>query len=426
MSKTEVSEDVVVEVAGLSKIFKDFWGRPKAKAVNGIDFKVRKGEVFGLLGPNGSGKSTTIKMLLGLLYPSSGALQVFNASPRDVKTKERIGYLPEETYLYKYLTARETVDFFGSMFQLPRNERKKRTEQLLKMVGLKNSDTRPVGEFSKGMARRVGLAQALINDPDLIILDEPTSGLDPIGCREVKNLIKTLASRGKTVILSSHLLADVEDVVDRVVVLYGGQVRAHGTIDELLLVEEKTKIVTPRLSKNVLDRVLKILHEEYSADEMDVSHPRLGLESFFLDVVKRARSESIETSGAETGDVADYLKGGEEKISEMAESLKDEDLSDEEKNNQREELEEHNASAKLSSMALNEEDEDEEEEEAVKVKAEPDVPAVAVEDKLEALTHDEDEDDEVVGNETQGETLAEDSADISDASDKLKKMFGGK
>ncbi len=302
-------KDVVIEAVGLTKSFKDFWGRPKAKAVNDISFEVKKGEVFGLLGPNGSGKSTTIKMLLGLLYPSRGALQVFGKSPRDVKVKQRIGYLPEETYLYKYLSAHETVDFFGALFQLSREDRKKRTQQLIEMVGLKNAGKRAVGEYSKGMARRVGLAQALINDPDLIILDEPTSGLDPIGCREVKNLIKTLAQRGKTVILSSHLLADVQDVVDRVVVLYGGQIRAQGTIDELLLVENKTKIVTPRMSKETLDRVLKILHEEYSPEQLELSHPKLDLETFFLDVVNRARKEDVHTAGAQAGDFADYLKG---------------------------------------------------------------------------------------------------------------------
>ena len=261
-----MSDEIIIEAVGLSKIFKDFWGRPKAKAVNGIDFQVKKGEVFGLLGPNGSGKSTTIKMLLGLLYPTRGALQIFDKSPRDVKTKQRIGYLPEDTYLYKYLTAGETVDFFGSLFQLPADERKKRTQQLLEMVGLKMPANAPSENSPKGMARRIGLAQALVNDPDLIILDEPTSGLDPVGCRDVKNLILELKNRGKTVILSSHLLADVEDVVDRVIVLYGGKVQAEGTIDKLLTVDEKTKIVTPHLKKETLDRVLKILNEECAGD----------------------------------------------------------------------------------------------------------------------------------------------------------------
>ena len=202
------SAEVVVSVRGLTKVFKDFWGRSKAHAVNDVDFDVKRGEVFGLLGPNGSGKSTTVKMLLGLLYPTKGHIEVFGQSPRHVQTKARIGYLPEESYLYRYLNSRETLDFFGNLFHLDKGDRDKRAEQLLEMVGLNQTRTRSVGEFSKGMQRRIGLAQALINDPDLIILDEPTAGLDPIGCREIKDLIIALAKRGKTVILSSHLLSD--------------------------------------------------------------------------------------------------------------------------------------------------------------------------------------------------------------------------
>ena len=407
MSETEN----VVEAAGLTKVFKDFWGRPKAKAVNGINFQVKKGEVFGLLGPNGSGKSTTIKMLLGLLYPSKGALQIFGKSPRDVKTKQRIGYLPEETYLYKYLSAHETIDFFGSLFQLSGSERKKRTQQLVDMVGLKNAGNRAVGEYSKGMARRVGLAQALVNDPDLVILDEPTSGLDPVGCREVKNLIKTLAARGKTVILSSHLLADVEDVVDRVVVLYGGQVRAQGTTDELLLVENKTKIVTPKMSKEVLDRVLKILNEEYSEDQMELSHPRMDLETFFLDVVNKARNEDIHTAGAQVGDVADYLKGSADQVNEMAAKINSEDISEEEKVELHEKIEEKQASAKLAEMVS--EKEEEPEPEKVQEKKVDETEA-----KLAGLKEEEPEPEPVE------EKVEEKKEDLSKENEKLKNLLG--
>ena len=410
MSETEN----IVEAVGLTKVFKDFWGRPKAKAVNGIDFKVKKGEVFGLLGPNGSGKSTTIKMLLGLLYPSRGALQIFNKSPRDVKTKQRIGYLPEETYLYKYLSAHETIDFFGSLFQLSGPEKKKRTEQLIDMVGLKSAGNRAVGEYSKGMARRVGLAQALVNDPDLVILDEPTSGLDPVGCREVKNLIKTLASRGKTVILSSHLLADVEDVVDRVIVLYGGQVRAQGTTDELLLVENKTKIVTPKMSKEVLDKVLKILNDEYSQEELELSHPRMDLESFFLDVVNKARTEDVHTAGAQVGNVAEYLQGSAEQVSEMAALINSEEISEEEKEEIKEKIEEKQASAKLAEMVSDsEEKEPEPEPEISSVKAEE------TESKLAALKQEIEEPEEV-----KEPAKEEKNEDLSKENDKLKQLLG--
>ncbi|MGD0085607.1 MAG: ABC transporter ATP-binding protein [Verrucomicrobiota bacterium] len=241
--------EVVVSVRGLTKVFKDFWNRPKARAVDNVDFEVRQGEVFGLLGPNGSGKSTTVKLMLGLLYPTKGHIEVFGHSPRHVQTKSRIGYLPEESYLYRYLNSRETLDFFGNLFHLPKAERHRRTEQLLEMVGLGKTQTRVIGEFSKGMQRRIGLAQALINDPDLVILDEPTAGLDPIGCREVKDLILALARRGKTVILSSHLLADVEDVCDRVVIYYGGKIQAMGTLKELLATPDTLRITTPVLPR---------------------------------------------------------------------------------------------------------------------------------------------------------------------------------
>ncbi|HIG28358.1 MAG TPA: ABC transporter ATP-binding protein [Verrucomicrobiales bacterium] len=300
----------IVSVRGLTKVFRDFWGRPKARAVNDVDFDVRKGEVFGLLGPNGSGKSTTVKMLLGLLYPTKGHLEVFGHSPRHVATKARIGYLPEESYLYKYLDAAETLDFFGSLFQLNKKEREQRTEQLLEMVGLSQVRSRVVGEFSKGMQRRIGLAQALINDPDLVILDEPTSGLDPIGCREVKDLILALAARGKTVILSSHLLADVEDVCDRVVIYYGGRIQAQGTLNELLAKPDTSRITTPLLTKDVMQRVLDILRKEIGEEKIKVDVPTQNLENYFLNVVEQAREKEEMTSGATSGSrVAEYLRG---------------------------------------------------------------------------------------------------------------------
>lgn len=301
--------ETVVAVRGLTKVFKDFWGRPKARAVDNVDFEVRRGEVFGLLGPNGSGKSTTVKMLLGLLYPTRGHIEVFGKSPRHVQTKSRIGYLPEESYLYRYLNSRETLNFFASLFTLPKNEREKRAEQLLDMVGLTQTRTRAVGEFSKGMQRRIGLAQALINDPDLVILDEPTSGLDPIGCREVKDLILALARRGKTVILSSHLLSDVEDVCDRVVILYGGKVQALGTLRELLAKPDSVRITMPPLPRETMQRVLDLIRSDVSEEKVHIDTPTQNLENYFLDVVQRAR-QSAETSGATSGNrVAAYLRG---------------------------------------------------------------------------------------------------------------------
>lgn len=313
--------EALVRVTGLTKVFKDFWGRPKARAVDNVSFEVRRGEVFGLLGPNGSGKSTTVKMLLGLLYPTKGAIEVFGHSPRHVATKARIGYLPEESYLYRYLNSRETLDFFGNLFQLPGDKRKDRTEQLLEMVGLKNVQRRVVGEFSKGMQRRIGLAQALINDPDLVILDEPTAGLDPIGCREVKDLIVALARRGKTVILSSHLLADVQDVCDRVVIYYGGKIQAMGTLAELLTERDSIQITTPVLPRATLERALEIIRAEVDRDAVRIDSPTQNLESYFLGVVERARAAEAQTSGATSGGrVAAYLQGDAQAPSAQAQA----------------------------------------------------------------------------------------------------------
>jgi ABC-2 type transport system ATP-binding protein len=313
LNTTPANGEVVVSVRGLTKVFKDFWNRPKACAVDNVDFDVRRGEVFGLLGPNGSGKSTTVKLLLGLLHPTKGHLDVFGHSPRHVATKARIGYLPEESYLYRYLNSRETLQFFGNLFELPKGERRQRTEQLLEMVGLSQAHLRAVGEFSKGMQRRIGLAQALINDPDLVILDEPTSGLDPIGCREVKDLILALARRGKTVILSSHLLSDVENVCDRVVIYYGGKIQAMGNLKDLLATPDAIRITTPTLTRPTMERVLEVIRNDVAEDRVRIDTPTQNLESYFLQVVQNARQAAAETSGATSGArVAAYLRGDAE------------------------------------------------------------------------------------------------------------------
>ena len=319
-TQESASQEDIVVVRSLEKIFCDFWGRPKAKAINEVNFEVRRGEVFGLLGPNGSGKSTTIKILLGLLNPTRGAVRIFGRSPRDVKTKERIGYLPEESYLYRFLDSEETLDFFGGLFALDKEEKKRRSEQLLEMVGLKGVQMRTVGEFSKGMQRRIGLAQALINDPDLVILDEPTAGLDPIGCREIKDLILNLKARGKTVILSSHLLSDVEDVCDRAVIYYGGKVQQYGTLEELLTERDSIQFTMPVLSESAQKEVMEVMQRHAGKDNIRVDNPSQNLESLFLNVVEQARA-SDETSGATSGsEVAEFLKA-DEPIPTQAETM---------------------------------------------------------------------------------------------------------
>ncbi len=293
----------VIAAQRLTKTFRDFWMRSRAKAVDGITFDVHQREIFGLLGPNGSGKSTTIKLILGLLRPTSGRLVVFGKRPSDVATKKRIGYLPEESHLYPFLNARETLDYYAKLFELDRRTRTKRIDELLEMVGLAHAQFRPVREYSKGMARRIGIAQALINDPDLLILDEPTTGLDPIGTRQVKDLIIELGRRGKTVILSSHLLSDVEDVVDRMVILYGGKIRGEGTCDGLLEKHNRTTIETDTLDEQTLAEIDALIRKRTGGDKsvLKVSHPRQKLEELFLGIVEQARAERLETAGAQDG-----------------------------------------------------------------------------------------------------------------------------
>lgn len=289
----------VVQTVGLTKVFRDFWYRSRVKAVDNLDIEIRPGEVFGLLGPNGSGKSTTIKILLGLLYPTRGRAAVFGRAPTDVAVKARIGYLPEESYLYRFLNARETLDYYGRLFQLVRADRRRRVDELLQMVGLEREARRRVGEYSKGMARRIGLAQALINDPDLLILDEPTTGLDPIGTAQIKELILRLnREHGKTILLSSHLLADVEDVCHRIAILYGGRQQAMGETRELLSRTELTQITAEQLSPATVEQVREVIRRAENKQVLDVSAPTDRLETFFVRVVREAERRQQATSGA--------------------------------------------------------------------------------------------------------------------------------
>jgi len=298
----------VLQTAGLCKTFRDFWRRPRVEAVKDLNLEIHPGEVFGLLGPNGSGKTTTIKMLLGLLYPTRGRISIFGKPPTDVSVKSRIGFLPEESYLYRYLVGSETLDYFGRLFRLPARVRRERTERLLDMVGLRHEAKRPVGEYSKGMARRIGLAQALINDPELLILDEPTSGLDPIGAHQIKEVIRELGRKGKTILLSSHILADVEDVCGRVTILYGGQERETGDIDSLLREESLTQITAPPLSPATLDQVRALIRRLEAKEVVDVTHPRIRLEEFFLRIVREAQDANLHTHGARSGgDIPEFL-----------------------------------------------------------------------------------------------------------------------
>jgi ABC-2 type transport system ATP-binding protein len=306
--------EYVIETFSLTKVFSDWWGRSKVCAVDNLNLKILKNEVFGLLGPNGSGKTTTIKLLLGLLHPTKGRSLIFGGDSREPKINSRIGFLPEESYLYRYLNARETLDFYGRLFDLPVGVRRMRIESLLDMVGLKAVANRAVGTYSKGMARRIGLAAALINDPDLLILDEPTTGLDPIGTRQIKDLILALARRGKTILLCSHLLADVEDVCDRIAILYDGKIVTEGKVKELLQQTDKRQITTGLVSDTTISKIRQLLDSAKAKYSIDT--PIDKLETFFIKTVSAAQQQVQTASGAvSTTKLGDFLVGQPERES---------------------------------------------------------------------------------------------------------------
>lgn len=283
------SSEVVVETRGLTKVYRDFWGRQKVRALKALDLEIRRGEIFGLLGPNGSGKTTTIKLILGLLFPTSGQALVFGRDATEVSKNERIGYLPEESYLYRFLNAEETLDFYGRLFNMPAPLRRQRVADLIEMVGLGWAKRRQLREYSKGMTRRIGLAQALINDPELIVLDEPTTGLDPIGTREMKDLILRLRDEGKTILMCSHLLADVQDVCDRIGILYQGELQELGRVDSLLKVREVTEIRASGLSEQAQAEVRQTI-ERLGGQVLSMGNPTTTLEELFLHIIRESEA----------------------------------------------------------------------------------------------------------------------------------------
>ena len=282
---TLLDHDDAVQIDHLTKVYKDFWGRDKVRALDDLSLSIHKGEVFGLLGPNGSGKSTTIKLLLGLIFPTGGSATILGQPAGSTAINEKIGFLPEESYLYRFLNGEETLYFYGRLFKIPRKELKRRVPELLDIVGLDaKARKRKLREYSKGMARRIGLAQALINNPDLILLDEPTTGLDPIGTREMKDLILSLKSQGKTVLLCSHLLYDVQDVCDRITILFGGKMQTLGQVRDLLQVKDITQFQVKGLSDGQIQEMQQFLTRMGVANPT-VTHPTTTLEDLFMRVV---------------------------------------------------------------------------------------------------------------------------------------------
>jgi len=277
----------VIETDRLTKVFKDFWGRPKHKALDSLSLSIEPGEVFGLIGPNGSGKTTTFKLLLGLIFPSSGTATILGKPPTDVAVKARLGFLPEESYLYRWLNADETLDFFGRLFNLDRPTRKKRADELLERFGLAHARKRQLREYSKGMVRRVGFAQCLINDPDVVIMDEPTSGLDPISSRQIKDLLLELKARGKTVLLSSHLLADVQDVCDRICILHQGRTLIHDSVKNVLVQRDSVALTFKGLREETRLKIEALAAAE-GARLVRSDHTLETLEDVFLRTVSES------------------------------------------------------------------------------------------------------------------------------------------
>src|SRR5262245_57130132 len=286
-----MSREVLVETRQLTKVYRDFWGRQKKTALRALNLQVFRGEIFGLLGPNGSGKTTTIKLLLGLLFPTDGDALVFGQSAAEVKKNERIGYLPEESYLYRFLNAEETLDFYGRLFKLDANVRRTRAEKLIDTVGLSADKKRILKEYSKGMRQRIGLAQALINNPELVILDEPTSGLDPLGTRWMKDLIVELRNQGKTIIMCSHRLEDVQDICDRIAILNEGELQELGSVKALLEDVQRLELRASGVQINdELRRDLEEVLRSHGGTLEFLGHPTTTLEDLFLAIVEQSKA----------------------------------------------------------------------------------------------------------------------------------------
>ena len=281
---------LAAQTIGLTKRYPLAWKRRVVVALDKLDLQVRAGEVFGLLGPNGSGKSTTIKLLLGLIRPNEGEARIFGQSPDTLAARRRIGFLPENPYFYGFLTGDETLRFYGKICGVTGARLEKRIEELIDLVGLQNGRERPLRSYSKGMLQRIGLAQALIHDPDLLFLDEPTAGVDPLGSAQIRDLILRLKKMGKTVIFSSHLLEQVQEVADRVAIFSLGKKVLEGSLDSLLTENHGTEInISSELTAQQRERLLKALAEagiDTSGEAVRFSQPHLSLEQLYLRTVQ--------------------------------------------------------------------------------------------------------------------------------------------
>jgi ABC-2 type transport system ATP-binding protein len=272
-----------VRIENLTKIFPVPLRRQRVTAVRNISFEVRPGEVYGLLGPNGSGKSTTLKILLGLVTPNQGRAMIFGQDSRDYHSRRDVGFLPENPYFYKFLTAAETLRFYGKVCGMGGTILNKRVDELIHLVGLEEARDRRIGGFSKGMLQRIGLAQALIQDPRLVVLDEPTAGVDPAGSHQIRDLILDLKKRGKTVLLTSHLLEQVQEICDRVGIMARGEMIREGALADLVSVKNQTEFVIENATPEIRSQIEHLLQNS-PAKLLSTRQPQRSLESVFLEL----------------------------------------------------------------------------------------------------------------------------------------------
>lgn len=271
-----------VIITGLTKIYPVPMRRQKVIAVNNLNLEVAEGQVYGLLGPNGSGKSTTLKILLGLVSATKGQTKIFGQDSRDYRSHKEVGFLPENPYFYKFLTAQETLQFYGKICGLNRKVLSKRIDELLELVGLQDARHRRVGGFSKGMLQRIGLAQALIQDPRLLVLDEPTAGVDPMGSRQIRDLILDLKKLGKTVLLTSHLLEQVQEVCDRIGIMARGLMVREGQLEDLVTVEGQTEYLVADATPELNGKIAALVQAS-GARFLEARKPQRTLERIFLE-----------------------------------------------------------------------------------------------------------------------------------------------
>ena len=279
--------DAAVVVSGLTKIFPVPFHREKVVAVRDLDLRVEASEVYGLLGPNGSGKSTTLKIILGLVSPTRGRTEIFGRDSSRVDSREAVGFLPENPYFYKYLSGEETLRFFGKLGGLNGGRLRQQVDELLELVGLTNARKRRLGTYSKGMLQRIGLAQALIHEPKLVVLDEPTAGVDPAGSRDIRNLIVDLKKRGITVLLSSHLLAQVQEVCDRIGILANGVLVREGRLEELIAIQNQTELILENAPEPLLNEI-EALAARSNATVIARQRSTTTLERLFLEATQEA------------------------------------------------------------------------------------------------------------------------------------------